>query len=289
MPDHYGPISPEALGLIMKEVLRRGLQMARSMITSFEATEKKTAGKDLDWFTTADTEAQRVMAKSIRECFPGFGILGEEAGLRVPCTIDQRRLRITIDPIDGTKAYIRGQSHGVGTMIAVAEDDEIVAAFVGDVMTQEVYYYRPCSPKTHRLRAWDMPELLEIDTNRKLADQYLLLRNRESKHSPHARRIFAPPEAGGKFQNIEITGGSIGISMARLWKGEVGGTILLPCMENPWDYWPILGISKHLGFRYFKIEDGKITPYEMPIRDEPWQRDFELLIVHGSRQEELLV
>ena len=46
---------------------------------------------------------------------------------------------ITVDPLDGTKAFIRRQSHGVGTMVAMVEEGQVVSAYVGDVNTQEIY------------------------------------------------------------------------------------------------------------------------------------------------------
>lgn len=286
---NFGPMNEHALGIVLKDLLRRGMTTALEMRTKFTAHEKTGEGKVDDWFTTADTEAQRIIAKSVQECLPGWGILAEEAGLRTPCMIPGKNYRVSIDPIDGTKAYIRGQSHGIGTMMAVADYNRIIAAFVGDVMTGEFYYYRPGSMKVHRMSDIDHHhQTLTIDSARPLSDQYILLRDRESRHSPLAQKLFAESVNGGKFKNLEVTGGSIGISMARLWKGEVGGALLLPCREHAWDYWPVFGISQRLGFRWLRPEGGVFRRFEMPVRDESWDRDYEILVIHESRIQELV-
>lgn len=72
--------------------------------------------------TIADHRAEGVAREWIAKRFPRDGILGEEMGLDRP---DARR-RWIIDPIDGTKAFIRGVPLW-GTLVAVTEDDRVVA------------------------------------------------------------------------------------------------------------------------------------------------------------------
>jgi fructose-1,6-bisphosphatase/inositol monophosphatase family enzyme len=56
-------------------------------------------------------------------------------------------LLLTVDSLDGTKAYVRKQFHGIGTMVSLVCDCNVIAAYVGDLMTQEIYGFRPASPK----------------------------------------------------------------------------------------------------------------------------------------------
>lgn len=72
--------------------------------------------------TIADQEAERVARAWIQEHFPEDGIIGEEGDSVRP----EARRRWYIDPIDGTKAFIRGVPLW-GTLIAVAEGDEVLA------------------------------------------------------------------------------------------------------------------------------------------------------------------
>ena len=51
-----------------------------------------------------------------------------------------------------TMAFVRRQSHGVGTMV---EQGRVVSAYVGDINTQEIYGYRPGSRAVHRITEYE--------------------------------------------------------------------------------------------------------------------------------------
>ena len=72
--------------------------------------------------TNADLAAERAAREWIRARFPDDGILGEEYGLERAGS----RRRWVLDPIDGTKTYIRGVPLW-GTLVAVMEGPEILA------------------------------------------------------------------------------------------------------------------------------------------------------------------
>ena len=72
--------------------------------------------------TIADREAESAVRDWIGRRFPGDGIEGEELGIVRP---DAPR-RWVIDPIDGTKTFVRGVPLW-GTLIAVVEQSEVLA------------------------------------------------------------------------------------------------------------------------------------------------------------------
>lgn len=72
--------------------------------------------------TIADRRSEKIARDWVERRFPGDGILGEEFGLD---RSDARR-RWIIDPIDGTKAFIRGVPLW-GTLVAVAEGPGVLA------------------------------------------------------------------------------------------------------------------------------------------------------------------
>jgi histidinol-phosphatase len=72
--------------------------------------------------TLADQQAERVARAWIEQHFPEDGIVGEEGDSVRP----EARRRWYVDPIDGTKAFIRGVPLW-GTLIAVVEGDEVLA------------------------------------------------------------------------------------------------------------------------------------------------------------------
>jgi histidinol phosphatase-like enzyme (inositol monophosphatase family) len=74
--------------------------------------------------TEVDREAERVAREWVARQFPGDAVLGEEYGL----TAGSAR-RWFIDPIDGTRTFVRGVPLW-GTMVAVAESDTILAGAI---------------------------------------------------------------------------------------------------------------------------------------------------------------
>ena len=277
----FGELNGPAIGIIMKEMVRRAIHEIRSQRRSFESKRKASLHKDEDFVTSADTAAQAIYLKTIRQCFPDYGVIGEEENLVIPCRIPGCNLYFTVDPLDGTKAYLRRQSHGIGTMIALIQDHEVIAAAVGDINTQEIYYFRPGSRRVHRLSEYNDAESLETAPRIHLKAQYVLLRD-----DPASLSRLTCDLARGLFKSIEVGGGSIGVCFARLWKGEVGGLVLSPGVDTPWDLAPIAGISRRLGFQFFEI-DGGARRFDPPVGDTTVERKYETLILHESHAGEL--
>ena len=289
----YGSVNCHLIGIAMKEMVRRALEVIRDERFIFEAHLKTGYGGELDdVVTTADAAAQRIYVKMIREEFPTFGILAEEDALRVECSDPALGdIYFTVDPLDGTRAYKRRQSHGIGTMIALVQEGECIAAYVGDVMTREIYGFRPESDVVHRISEYGHSEHLRVSAERTLADQYVLLRRRPEDYSPLLRRALAPRRLGGLCSDLEVTGGSIGISMARLWKGEVGAAVVGSSHETPWDSTPVIGICRKLGFVFLEPDpEGKrLLPTEMRAHKEVEHGERHWLVVHESRLDEVEV
>ena len=82
-------------------------------------TETKDDGSPV---TIADKSSERLVREWIERRFPSDGILGEEFGSH---NVDARR-RWIVDPIDGTKAFIRGVPFW-GSLVAVVENETVIA------------------------------------------------------------------------------------------------------------------------------------------------------------------
>jgi histidinol phosphatase-like enzyme (inositol monophosphatase family) len=100
-------------------VARLAGETARSYFRSGVTVETKSDGTPV---TVADREAEAVARASIAQHFPDDGIVGEEGDTIRP---DAKR-RWYVDPIDGTKAFVRGVPLW-GTLVAVAEGNEVLA------------------------------------------------------------------------------------------------------------------------------------------------------------------
>ena len=90
--------------------------MARYAAQDFSVTTKE----DSSPVTEADREAEQVIKQVLREAFPGHAFLGEEFGRE-----GESRYLWLIDPIDGTKSFVRGYPM-FSTQIALMVDGELV-------------------------------------------------------------------------------------------------------------------------------------------------------------------
>jgi histidinol-phosphatase len=84
--------------------------------------------------TVADREAEQRVVEVLRAAFPEHGILGEEFGER-----EGRGARWIIDPIDGTKSFIRGIPY-FATLVALEEDGEVTTGAIYAPALDELLY-----------------------------------------------------------------------------------------------------------------------------------------------------
>jgi histidinol-phosphatase len=102
-----------------EEVARLAGDIALGYYKSSLIVESKADGSPV---TIADRSAEQAARDWIERRFPQDGILGEEFGVARP----NARRRWVLDPIDGTKTYIRGVPLW-GTLVGVTEGDEVLA------------------------------------------------------------------------------------------------------------------------------------------------------------------
>ena len=91
------------------------------VLTYFGKDIDVTLKSDQSPVTIADKEAEKVIVDTIRATFPDHGFLGEETGT----TASQAEYTWIIDPIDGTRNFIRGVPL-FGTLIALMKDNEVI-------------------------------------------------------------------------------------------------------------------------------------------------------------------
>jgi histidinol phosphatase-like enzyme (inositol monophosphatase family) len=85
--------------------------------------------------TQADQEAERYLREQIRKHFPNDSIIGEEYGEEL-FRSDRRWI---IDPLDGTKTFMRGVPF-YGTLIALEEGDTVTHGCIGLPALNEIIY-----------------------------------------------------------------------------------------------------------------------------------------------------
>jgi fructose-1,6-bisphosphatase/inositol monophosphatase family enzyme len=283
MSKTYGPLNPHTVGLVMKECVRRAIHEIAGQRMHFTSKEKN--GDDL--ITSADIAAQEIFIKILSENFPQAGIVAEESFAH-PCTDPNFKYYFTVDPLDGTKAYGRRQSHAISTMIAFIFEGEVCGATIGDPNTLEVFHSRPGSSRLHRIYEFDTSEELLPKTGN-LRKQFLQLRCDPRKLSEFGQEISNPNSPSKLFKDAEVIGGSIGITFTRLWKGEVGALYIAPGTgeQPPWDACPVFGISKKMGYKFFEVIDNEIVPLEFKPSEGFISIKNEFICLHESNVHEL--
>ncbi|MBK5197074.1 MAG: hypothetical protein JJE37_02195 [Methyloceanibacter sp.] len=105
---NLGSVNGHAVGLILKEAVRRAMVAIRNECLVFEAHLKESHGGTMDdVFTSADRKAQDVYLRAITECFPNCGIVAEEDKLQ-------------LSPKNGCEAFISVDPIGRHQSLCVA-------------------------------------------------------------------------------------------------------------------------------------------------------------------------
>ena len=111
--------APESLVRAVEQVARIAGEIALGYYRTSLAVESKADGSPV---TIADRSAEKAARAWIESRYSSDGILGEEFGVARP---DASR-RWILDPIDGTKTFVRGVPLW-GTLVAVCEGEDVLA------------------------------------------------------------------------------------------------------------------------------------------------------------------
>ena len=181
--------------------------------------------------TIADRESEATIRAIIQQHFPTHGILGEEEGE----TLGEADFRWIIDPLDGTKSFVRGVPL-YGTLVGLEIEG---VAKVGAV-------YMPAlnemiSAATGLGCHWN-GRPARVSTTDKLENATLLTTSSETSRS----RGGAYDKLAGKMQLTRGWGDCYGYLLVATGRAEV----MLDAGMNPWDCAPILPILEEAGGRF---------------------------------------
>lgn len=121
---------------LMREAARKAGALALAYLKAQE-TLKTWDKSDASPVTEADLAVNTFLAETLRDARPEYGWLSEE-------TLDDQAGRVrrrtwVVDPIDGTRAFMRGNDPNWCIGIAVVEDGEAVAGVVYAPAHDEMY------------------------------------------------------------------------------------------------------------------------------------------------------
>jgi histidinol phosphatase-like enzyme (inositol monophosphatase family) len=101
----------------------------------FKNIPKVTYKVDNTPVTKADIEAEKAVRSIISKKFPDHGFIGEE----LENTNPNSKYQWVLDPIDGTKSFVRGIKEW-GTLLALLEDNKPIIGIYNSPATNELFY-----------------------------------------------------------------------------------------------------------------------------------------------------
>jgi fructose-1,6-bisphosphatase/inositol monophosphatase family enzyme len=246
----------------------------------FDFTSESKVGigdRKVEFVSSVDRKAQDEMVATLREkhLLEEYGFICEEEGVEL---WNGTSPYFTIDPLDGTCPFIRGNFHAVSSMVAAVRNGNVEAVCIGDLSTRELISYGPTSTGVNYFSGERHVFLSDKSSHKGgLENSRLLLRRQFSHYSPVIQKLA---EDSSEYL---VTDESLGVWMARLWKQEVCMVVLCKGSKvTPWDITPIIGISLKLGYAFLRVVQNG-TRLERFIPDLPvfaTERSEDVLIIH---------
>ncbi len=115
----------DSLDTLLEFAVDAAWRTGRVTLAHFQTGIAAETKPDLSPVTVADREAERTARALIEARYPRHGILGEELGETRP----EASLRWIVDPIDGTRSFVRGVPL-YGVLLALEEDGDAVLGVI---------------------------------------------------------------------------------------------------------------------------------------------------------------
>ena len=125
----------EPHGSLLEFAVEVAWRVGRISLAHYQTGIVAETKADASPVTVADRDAERLARDLIETRFPDDGIVGEEFGESRPGA----SRRWIIDPIDGTRSFVRGVPL-YGVLLAVEDDDEAVLGVIHFPALSETVY-----------------------------------------------------------------------------------------------------------------------------------------------------
>jgi len=217
--------------------------------------------------TQADQEAEAAIVERLRAAFPDIGFLGEEYGAQ-----GGQSRRWIIDPIDGTKNFVRGIPYWA-TLLGLEEDGEITLGVVHSAATRELYWAR------RGQGAWLDGAPLRVSAVGQLRDAIMTHSSFNLLRSLDGGRLW-----GGFVRLVDRTdrqrgfGDYFGYTFVLRGQAE----IMLEADVKPWDIAPFKILFEEAGGRFTDLA-GRPTIYSgNALATNGRLHDEALALLHGT-------
>lgn len=191
---------------------------------------------DLSPVTQADQEGEQIIAGLLHEAFPGDGILGEE-GASHEGTSGRRWI---IDPIDGTRDFVRG-NHLWCVLIGLEADGEVKTGVAHFPVLERTYFALRGGGAFRN----DLP--LQCSTRTAVADSVYLVNIGNKVAHRHDRDRWI--DFLGRFWSFRCLGGALDAMMVAEGQAE----LWMEPAAQAWDFAPLQVITEEAGCRFFDL------------------------------------
>jgi histidinol phosphatase-like enzyme (inositol monophosphatase family) len=198
--------------------------------------------------TIADRQAERQARDWLARRFPEDGILGEEEGT----TVGRSGRTWLLDPIDGTKSFVRGVPLW-GSLVALVEQDRVLAgAAAFPAVGEHLSAARGAG-------CWHNGTRCRVSSQAELARATALTSEVERFATPEARRAW-----DALAQAVTVTrtwGDCYGYLLVATGRAE----LMVDVGLHPWDIACFVPIIEEAGGRITDLEGGAYPPLENAI------------------------
>ncbi|MCU0633672.1 MAG: histidinol phosphate phosphatase [Gemmatimonadaceae bacterium] len=219
--------SPELLMQAAAELARLAGGVAMRHFRTGVTVEQKSDGSPV---TVADREAERVARDWLLARFPADGVLGEEFGLER----GQAPRRWVMDPIDGTKSFVRGVPLW-GTLIACCEGQQVLSGAAFFPATDELICAAPgCG-------SWYNGERAYVSGEGDLSAATVLVTDERFPERPARRAAWRDLAASAGV--VRTWGDCYGYLLVATGRAEA----MVDDLMNPWDAAAVQPIIEEAG------------------------------------------
>lgn len=217
------------------EAARRAAELALKHQPNIVAETKP----DNSPVTIADRECERLIAGLLTDAFPDDGILGEE-GARSEARSGRRWI---IDPIDGTRDFVRGNPLWAN-LIALEAGGDVVVGVVNLPVLGKLY------SANRGGGAFCNGARIQASSKTSVAESVLCMNGYDKVvKSPFRDRLL---DWMSRFWSVRGMGGAADAMMVASGQAEVW----IEPSASPWDFAPLKVILEEAGARYFNVDGG---------------------------------
>jgi histidinol phosphatase-like enzyme (inositol monophosphatase family) len=221
---------------VAQQAARRAGEIALRYRSQGVTAEEK---EDHSPVTIADRECEKAIVAAILEAFPADGLLGEEGASRD--AVNGRKW--IIDPIDGTKDFVRG-NRLFANLIGLEVNGEVAVGVVNLPALDELYF------AVKGEGAWSDGKRLSISSITQRSQAVLCVSALNAPEwKPYASRLF---DFASGFWAARSLGGCPDAMLVASGKAEV----YFEPKVKPWDLAPVKLVVEEAGGRFLNFDGG---------------------------------